>query len=178
MNILLCLLIPAFCLITCFSVIAQDEGQSNNCADNVSLANCHFRRVSIINLVATPERYYDKHIEVAGHLALAFENTGLSRGLHGFAFNEVIEVDIDHGNFPDNATAERHQKRFKLWNCKFHGNWVLLKGIFRSVPYVNDNPFPSSGKIEIINIVVAPGGKERSCKHLDRSRPNAGAPTE
>lgn len=170
MDMLLRLVVPLFCLTACSSAIAQEKGQAGICAENVLPANCHVRRVSIINLIATPERYDGKPIQVFGHLALAFENTGISMDGTDFGFNEVIDVRIGNGHFADNAAVERDQKQFKLWNCKFHGQWVRLEGIFHAQPYISGNPLPSPGTIEITDIILGRGGKERSCKHLDESR--------
>jgi len=162
--------VPVFCLITGSVAMAQEKGQSGICAENILPANCHVRRVSIINLIATPERYDGKPIQVFGHLALAFENTGISMGGRDFGFNEVIDVRIGNGNFADNAALERYQKQFKLWNCKFHGKWVRLEGIFHAQPYINGDPLPSPGTIEITDIVPGWGVKEGSCKHLEEPR--------
>lgn len=86
--------------------------------------------VSLINLIATPERYHQKQVLVSGYVKIEFENQVIClekkqpSGKECLWLNlppEVIETEEDHKKYLAEAAE---------WKKRCHGKLVTLRGVF------------------------------------------------
>src|ERR1700730_655936 len=75
--------------------------------------------VSMVQLIATPEKFDGKTIQVVGFLRLEFEGNALY--LHREDYDQEIYRNAFWFNFPADQDAQ-----------KVNGHYVLLQGIFRA----------------------------------------------
>ena len=90
---------------------------------------CQVPIVSLINLIATPERFHQRKVVVVGYASIAFEDVAI-----GFAKDstsaESFWLAIDDGELNTNADVDRSQRKFREWRKKYHGRWVRIEGVF------------------------------------------------
>ena len=81
------------------------------------------KTISLVNLIATPERYDGKKIRVIGYLHLEFEGNGLYLHKDDYDFGiskNAIWADVN----------EKHPEIGKL--SKFSNQYVIIEGTFDS----------------------------------------------
>ena len=81
--------------------------------------------VSIINLIATPERYDKKFIDVTGFATIELENMSLCLSKQSLSTSECIWIELYEPE-KDIETAKKREKCL----LKFHKKVVSLQGIF------------------------------------------------
>jgi len=85
--------------------------------------------VSLINLVATPEKYHGKLVHVTGWASIEFENTALCLSEKTVSTKECVWLEIADGPFLQRDGASADLNAEKRWK-KFHARVVTLEGIF------------------------------------------------
>jgi hypothetical protein len=94
--------------------------------------------VSMINLIATPEKYHDKKIRVIGYLNLEFEGNAIY--LHKEDFDRSILRNAFWVDFSEKiAQTQRHQcsRKYVLiegtFDMKSHGHMGLFSGTINAI---------------------------------------------
>lgn len=92
--------------------------------------SAHVKKVSIINLIATPEKYHRKNISVIGFAVLDFENTAVylseedaDRGIT----KNAIWLSID--DFMETMQPERIKEEYMRF---YKGDYALIEGVFNA----------------------------------------------
>lgn len=99
------------------------------CLNAEAAENCEVPFVSLINLIATPERYHLKRVSVVGFASFAFEDTSLSF-LPNSSEQESLWLSIFDSDFKTNSDVDQFKKKLKDWQKKFHKKRVLVEGTF------------------------------------------------
>ena len=123
-------------LLLAHASLASAQELQEGCAKLDKEGKCLAIRASMINLIATPERFHGKKVQVSGYLVLEFENLALSFERNSgnseafwadidinprFNKEEWTDPDLDHWY------AKKH-----LWNCKYNRQMVTVRGLFNS----------------------------------------------
>jgi hypothetical protein len=85
--------------------------------------------VSVINLIATPEKYHGKLVHVTGWASIEFENTTLCLAEKVVSTKECVWLEITEGPFLPKDGTTTYLNAEKSWK-KFHHRVVTLEGIF------------------------------------------------
>lgn len=75
--------------------------------------------VSMISLIATPERYHNKMVSVVGYAVIEFENVGI------FLSDNDAKNNISHNSISLLLTDKEIEKYLKLAN-----RYVVVEGVF------------------------------------------------
>lgn len=145
-GIFLCLLfLPA---------LGQESIPGERCAQFDSQGKCRAIRASIINLIATPERYDGKIVETVGYLSLEFEHTAISLARDSTA-DETLWVSLEIGSPTvkagelTDASIARWNEQYQHWRSQFNNQRVLVRGVFSNTPAGHLMPsFPASITVE------------------------------
>jgi len=103
------------------------------CVAAFTIANAQPRdlgeKVSLINLIATPERYHGKVVFVSVYATIGLENMSLCPSNQVLTSKDCLWLDIDSGPFETDQDLKRYIEREKLWK-QFHRQVVSLRGTF------------------------------------------------
>jgi hypothetical protein len=84
-----------------------------------------YEAVSLINLIATPERFDKKSVVVSGWLRLEHENMSLCLGDHVPSTKECVWIEFEYKN----QSREEFRKRLDQWK-QHHDRLVMVHGLF------------------------------------------------
>ena len=121
-------------------------------------------RVSLINLISTPERYHGKFVFVSGYAEIEYENNVLCFSEKPLSSKDCLWIDIGEDVFDHGSNDESIKKLNDIedyWG-KFNKKKISLRGYF---DMENDGHFgSSSGGIKKIREVYlfTPQGVEKS----------------
>ena len=115
-------LILAFLTLTQLSYAQKSEKSDNtntNEETEVEYASNHV--LSLVNLIATPEKYHGKKVQIIGYLNIKFEGNGIY--LH--------KDDYEHGIYSNGfwVSIDKNIQQ-KIADEKINKNYVLLEGTF------------------------------------------------
>lgn len=129
-------------LITSTFLQAQNKKDSIDSVTVKAYKSYIIQDASLINLIATPEKYHQKHIRVIGFLNIEFEGNAIY--LHEEDYRRRISKNSIWINL-NNKTSE------KIYEDKLSKTYVILEGTFN----MNNNGHMSlsSGSIEKITRV-------------------------
>lgn len=99
------------------------------CAGVGSQGECVLYRVSIVNLIATPERFHGKKVQVIGYLEMGAGHIWLSLGKNSFQ-NEGVLLVIHEGEIETREDFEEYKNKEKRMRLQFGGRVVLMEGEF------------------------------------------------
>ena len=102
---------------------AQQSGKSENLSTNEETEiNYAFNStVSLVSLIATPEKYHEKKVRIVGYVNIEFEGNGIY--LH--------KDDYKHGIYSNGFWISIDKNiRQKIADEKMNKSYVLLEGIF------------------------------------------------
>jgi hypothetical protein len=85
--------------------------------------------VSLVNLIATPERYHGKVVSVTVYATIGFENMSLCASRQVLTNKDCLWLHIDSGPFETDQDLKRYLEREKLWK-QFHRQVISLRGTF------------------------------------------------
>jgi hypothetical protein len=85
--------------------------------------------VSLINLIATPERYDGKKVIVTGYVYFEFENRSLCLFERVASSRECLWINVNE-NIPASEAAARDQERSEITWKSYHHNVVTIQGVF------------------------------------------------
>lgn len=104
--------------------------------DFVEEEGCH--EVSLVRLIATPDRYHASRVRVVGFLDLVFEGWGLYLHEHDAVFSiNANAVAIE----PDDAILKRRDS--------LNNRYVLIEGMYDQGFNGHRGAFPSGGLVRI-----------------------------
>lgn len=86
-------------------------------------------RVSLINLVATPERYDGKLVLVTGYVSIELENMSICPTKNTQSTKDCVWINIDSGPFDTDEDVLRFKVKEKIWK-QFHAKTVTIRGTF------------------------------------------------
>lgn len=107
----------------------SDFGQTTNGAEDVS----------IVNLIATPERYDEKVVRIDGVMILEFEGDAIymtKADAENHVFKNAISLVLDYPKFgiPEKEPSDPEQLKQAISKAKMlkemSGKYVLIEGIF------------------------------------------------
>ncbi|MBE7646765.1 hypothetical protein [Tenacibaculum finnmarkense] len=115
-------LILAFLILTQISYAQKSEKSENTNTDNEpEMEYTSNRTLSLVNLIATPEKYHGKKVQIIGFLNIEFEGDGIY--LH--------KDDYEHGIYSNGFWVSIDQKTGKtISNDKLNKSYVLIEGTF------------------------------------------------
>ena len=87
------------------------------------------RNVSLINLIATPERYDKKLVFVTDYASIGLENMSLCLAERTASAKDCIWLNIDSGPYDTDEDMRRYQSKEKIWK-QFHEKIVSVRGTF------------------------------------------------
>lgn len=96
--------------------------------------------ISLINLIATPEKYHNTKVGVTGFASIEFEGTAI------YLSKENFEQGIDKNAIWLEINWLNDREKYK----KFDKKYVIIVGIFHKIPLGHTSLF--SGSIEIEKI--------------------------
>jgi hypothetical protein len=132
MNILYCLLLTIILITGCKAT--PSKGAVDTTVVNVAKP-AFDKRVSIVNLIATPERYNQKIIRVKGFLNLEFEGNAI------YLHKEDCDLGIDkNGIWVDVTNGQIDSAHYH--NC--NKQYVILEGTFEMDNKGHDNGYGGS----------------------------------
>lgn len=76
--------------------------------------------ISIINLIANPEKYHNKEVIISGYLNLQFEGTAIY----------IHKEDFDNGLRKNGLWVNFFNEIKKEELSNAHGNYVMIRGLF------------------------------------------------
>lgn len=137
-EVIVCFLISIFVL-SCNkkAELSEDEIKFDKRYEDMSIS------VSIINLIATPEKYHDKKVLISGFLNIEFESDYIYLNKSDFEnsiYKNAIGVDLDQ-KFRDSIIHDCRNK-----------SYVILEGTFKKI--INDYYQPDCGTITKITRIV------------------------
>jgi hypothetical protein len=77
-------------------------------------------RVSIINLIATPDLYHEKLVFVTGFASIEFENNNLCLSKDPASSKDCVWINYDDGPYKTEADFVRFKKKESEWK-KYNG---------------------------------------------------------
>lgn len=86
-------------------------------------------KVSLINLIATPERYHGKVVFVSVYVTIGLEDMSLCPSNQVLTSKDCLWLTIDSGPFETEQDLKRYMERETLWK-QFHGQVLSLRGTF------------------------------------------------
>lgn len=86
-------------------------------------------RVSLINLIATPEVYHKKLVFVTGFASIEFENNNLCLSKDRASTKDCVWINYDDGPYETGADLERFKKKESEWK-KYNGKRISIRGVF------------------------------------------------
>src|SRR5205814_2241986 len=101
------------CIALSSGAIGQEQVQAERCAQYDREGKCLGISASLINLIATPERFHGKTVQVVGYLALEFEHTVVYLNRDSTA-DEALWVSFGEGPIETEADADRWESLFKM----------------------------------------------------------------
>ena len=91
---------------------------------------CNLYSISIINLIATPERFHRERVRLKAYVYADTEQTLLYL-LPKTSYSESIRLSLlKEPKEWNDATADEYDKRNKEISKKFHGKSVIIEGTF------------------------------------------------
>jgi hypothetical protein len=96
---------------------------------DLALPGARFESVSLIRLIAVPERYDGKRIAVSGFAEIEFENMSLCPWRPVAARKDCLWLEIDDGPFEDDSDEQRYLDKERRWQ-KFHDKAITVYGTF------------------------------------------------
>ncbi|PXX33717.1 hypothetical protein DFR42_12913 [Undibacterium pigrum] len=81
--------------------------------------------LSLINLVATPERYHGKQVNVTGYVFIGTENMSLCPYTVQVSSKDCIWINIDSGPYASDADKKRISKKMAVLE-KFNGKTATI----------------------------------------------------
>lgn len=85
--------------------------------------------LSLINLIATPERYDGHLVLVTGHVTVGLENMSICFMKVNYSSKDCIWLNIDSGPYETEDDRKRIEKKMKLLN-KFNGKVATIEARF------------------------------------------------
>ena len=85
--------------------------------------------VSLINLIATPERYHGKLVHVTGYISLGVEDNSICPMKVKISSKDCIWINIDSGPYETKADEKRILKKMTILH-KFKGKVATIKAKF------------------------------------------------
>jgi hypothetical protein len=115
-------LILAFLTLTQISCAQKSEKSENTNTNNEpEMEYTSNHTLSLVNLIATPEKYHGKKVQIIGFLNIEFEGNGIY--LH--------KDDYEHGIYSNGFWVSIDQKTGKtISNNKLNKSYVLIEGAF------------------------------------------------
>ncbi|MFZ3001533.1 MAG: hypothetical protein WA071_14490 [Undibacterium umbellatum] len=81
--------------------------------------------LSLINLIATPERYHGKQVNVTGYVFVGMENMSLCPYQIEVSSKDCVWINIDSGPYASDADKERISKKMAVLE-KFNGKVATI----------------------------------------------------
>ena len=85
--------------------------------------------LSLINLIATPERYDGHLVSVTGHVTVRLEDMSICFAKVTYSGKDCIWINIDSGPFETQDDIKRLDKRMKILN-QFNGKTAVIVARF------------------------------------------------
>lgn len=92
---------------------------SSSFSEDVSVKKTVAEPVSIINLIATPEKYHGMKVQIIGFAVVEFEDTSIF----------LSKADAEYRIFKNAIWFQSSKKNWKEFK-KFNGQYVLAEGVF------------------------------------------------
>ena len=143
------------------SAAAQDQAQHEQCAQYDSQGRCLALSTPLTTLLAAPERFHEKTVQTFGHLRFHFEEYDLALNEHA-GYRQSIWVFTRDEPVHTEAGAERQYLRDRLWECKFHRQWVAVRGTFDDRP--NGHMAPTHPASIVVDHIELLRGRDKPCK--------------
>lgn len=86
-------------------------------------------RVSIINLIATPERYDGKLVFLSAYATVKFEGDSLCMTQQPASTSDCLWLQFDDGPYETEQDQQRYLRAKAAWQ-KHHGKHISVRGIF------------------------------------------------
>lgn len=86
-------------------------------------------RVSLVRLIAVPDRYDGKVVMVSGYAFIEFENDNLCIVAKPNTTRDCIWIQYFDGPVETDADLERLEAAKRKWS-KFNGKYISIRGIF------------------------------------------------
>ncbi|MES2041007.1 MAG: hypothetical protein V4495_24585 [Pseudomonadota bacterium] len=116
MTKLSCRSLLSFCLLAAAVVLATGA---------MAKTREHALDLSLINLVATPERYHGKLVIVTGYIFVGKENMSICPYQVEVSSKDCIWLNIDSGPYASDADQQRISKKMAVLE-KFHGKTATI----------------------------------------------------
>lgn len=88
-----------------------------------------FQSISLINLIATPERYDGKLVLVTGYATVGRENMSICLTRVRNSSKDCLWLNVDSGPYETEDDRKRIDKKYKLL-YKFNGKLATIEAIF------------------------------------------------
>lgn len=121
MKIIILFFLCSFCLTINSTAQSQQTSPNSNSSVPSLDTNLFVHNVSLIQLIATPERYHQKIVQVVGYLNLEFESNAIF--LHKEDFDNVL---TNNGLWVMFSDRIRNEKKLTDYSKKY----VILEGTF------------------------------------------------
>lgn len=110
-----------------FVALWMATAESTNLVIAGEIGNEERQRLSLVNLIATPERFDGKHVAVRGWAIVEFERTALCLTIPNIASKDCVWLDLSDTSITQSATA--NDEKLNYWR-KFHRKAVFVIGKF------------------------------------------------
>jgi hypothetical protein len=115
--------------------------------------------VSVINLIASPERYHGKLVHVTGWATISFEDTALCLSEKPASTKECLWLEITEGPFALSEGQTTYPKAEAEWK-KFHNQVITIQGAFDMRNQGHMGAFSGAiGRISKVYLVRRPRGE-------------------
>lgn len=98
-------------------------------AMTMSMVHARNELVSLINLIATPERYHGKEVVISAYVTIEMGNMSLCQVERPLTKKDCLWLTIYSGPFKTAKDMERYNAEEKKW-LPYHGRSVSLRGTF------------------------------------------------
>lgn len=97
---------------------------------NASAQSDDHEWVSLINLIATPEKYHQKRVLVSGYVKIEFENQVICLEKSPPSGKECLWLNLSPEIVETPEDNRKYLAEAADWKNKYHGKLVTLKGVF------------------------------------------------
>lgn len=85
--------------------------------------------VSLIQLIANPEKYHGRYVLVTGYVRIGLENYSLCLVEHVLSTQECLWIQTDGTSPASEQEAKQQAEKAAVWK-KYHGRVVAIRGTF------------------------------------------------
>jgi hypothetical protein len=98
------------------------------CAERDASGECTLYRVSIINLITTPEKFHGKKVRIRGYLSMEFEESALYFSKDS-TYTEAVGVQVADWTLTEES-IDNYRKKEEQIRAEFNNHKVLIEGEF------------------------------------------------